>query len=115
MAETRRSKFISAIKKEYIVEIYFAVGKSGGGNNEIVYKAKVIDIRTDTDGINSPDKYLTPIEWRKDKNKIWIKIENIVPCKKLTTKDFIVAITGNVLSDSISNSQYHFGYIKKRV
>lgn len=114
MSEAKRSEFINAIKKEYVVEIYFAVGKNSGGNNDIKYKAEVIDIKTDGDKIPSPDKILTPDEWKNDRNKIWIMIKNINAIINPTTKDFIVASSGNILADSIAHSQYHFGYIKKK-
>ena len=114
MSEKRRVEFINAIKKEYVVQIYFAIGKKGGGNNDIQYRGKVVDIRTIADGIGSPDKTLTPDSWKDSRNKIWIKIRELAPCPELTANDFIVVSTGNVLAKAIANSQYHFGYIKKR-
>lgn len=114
MSENKRVEFINAIKKDYIVEIYFAIGKNSGGSNDIKYKAEVIDIKTDGDKIISPEKTLTPDEWRDDRNKIWIKIKNLKPIINSTTKDFIVASTGNLLANSIAHSQYHFGYIKRK-
>jgi hypothetical protein len=113
MSETKRVEFINAIKKDYIVEIYFAIGKSSGGNNDIKFKAEVIDVKTDGDKISAPEKILTPDEWKNDKNKIWIKVRCLKSITNPTTKDFIVASTGNILADSIAHSQYHFGYIKK--
>ena len=113
MSEKRRAEFVNTIKNDNVVKIYFAVGKGGGGSNEMEYQAEVIDIKTDAEGIGSPEKALTPDVWKDDKNKIWIKIRNIA-ITKLKTDDFIVQISKNILSKSIRNSQYHFGYIKKK-
>lgn len=114
MAETKRLKLINAIKNGFIVEMYFAVGKNSGGENQIIYRAEVLDIKTDSSGMSSPDKALTPDIWAEIHNKIWIKLKNIASQSKLTVEDFIVESSGNLLANSVSNSQYNFGYIKKR-
>jgi hypothetical protein len=114
MSEKRRAEFIGEIKNGNIVEIYFAIGKSSDGDNNIHFRAEVADIKTDGDGIPSPEKSLTPDEWKENRNKIWMKIKGLKPFKELTAKDFIVVSTKKVLADSISNSQFNFGYIKKK-
>lgn len=113
MSEKRRTEFLNEINNGNTVEVFFAIGKSGGGNNNIQYKAEVIDIKTDAEGIGSPEKILTPDIWKDDKKKIWIKIKNIVPTG-LKAEDFIVQETKKVLAKSIEKSQYHFGYIKRK-
>lgn len=112
MSEKQREKFINAIGNGYTVEMYFAVGKSSSGNNDIQYRAEIIDIRTDANGITSPEKLLTPQQWANDKNKIWIKIKDLQLFTNLTVHDFIVESSGKILANSIEHSQYHFGYIK---
>lgn len=114
MAEKKVLMFLNAIKQDKVVEIYFAIGKNGGGNKDIQYKAEVVDLKSNSVGILSPDKSLTPNEWKNDKKKIWIKITNIDPFTQLTTKEFIVVSTGNILADSIAHSQYQFGYAIKK-
>ena len=114
MSEKKRSEFINAIGKNQIVEIYFVIGKNSGGSNDIEYKGKVLDIYADAEGINSPEKQLTPLEWREDKNKIWIKISSLNACKYRKTNEFIVSSSNKTLSDSIAKSQYNFGYIERR-
>ena len=113
MSEKRRAEFINAIKNGNVVDIFFAVGKSGGGNNGIQYKAEVMDIKTDAEGIGSPDENLTPDLWKDANKKIWIKIRNILSTG-LKTNDFIVQSSKKVLAKSIEKSQYHFGYIKTK-
>lgn len=113
MSETRRCEFINAIKNGHIVLIFFAIGKNGGGNNDMEYMAEVQDIRTDKEGINSPEEILTPDEWKNENSKIWIKIKGISDTT-LKASDFMVQSTRNILSKSIGNSQYHFGYIIRK-
>lgn len=115
MSENKRAEFVNEIKSGNIVEIYFAIGKTSGGDNDIHFKADVVDIKTDGEGIPSPDKSLTPDEWKQNRNKIWIKIKNLNSFNKLTTKDFVVASSKKILADSISNSQFNFGYIIKKI
>lgn len=111
MAEVKRVEFINAIKKGNVVEMYFAVSKTNDGANKMIAVGEVQDIKTDKDGIGSPDNQLTPQYWIKDKNKIWIKLFNITYLDTLDCKDFKIATTGANLMDVISKSQYHFGYI----
>ncbi|NLZ34323.1 MAG: hypothetical protein GX889_05340 [Clostridiales bacterium] len=114
MAEKRRQEFLKEIKDGNIVEMYFAVSKGSGGENDIVYKGEVLDIKTEKEGLLSPDKLLTPEEWIDSEYKIWVKLKNLKPFDGLSANDFIIASTGNLLSDVITKSQYHFGYIKKK-
>lgn len=114
MSEKRRTQFINAINQNKVVKIYFAIGKSSRGSNEIEYNAEVIDIKTDSEVIPSPEKLLTPDEWKNDKNKIWIKIKSLHRFTRLTASDFVVESSGNMLANSIAHSQYHFGYIKEK-
>lgn len=114
MAKRKQLEFKKAIKNDYIVEMYFAIGKIVEGNNDIVYKANVIDIVSESDGISTPDDNFTPKEWRRLKNKIWIKINKLELLNNLTSHDFIISSTKRVLADVISRSQYHFGYIERK-
>lgn len=114
MSEEKIDQFLMAIKNKQQVEIVFVVGKNSGGDNEIKYKANVIDIKTDSNGMISPGEELTPDEWKKAKRKIWIRINTLLPFIGETTKNFIVESTGKELSDEIAKSYYHFGYIRKK-
>ncbi len=114
MSEKKRLLFLEEIEKNNIVEIYFAVGKGIDKINDIVFKGEVIDIKSDKEGVCSPDMNYTPSEWRNNNNKIWIKVKNLKPFDKLCAEDFIVESSGNVLKDIINRSQYQFGYIKRK-
>lgn len=114
MAPKRRKEFLEAISNNEIVEMYFVIGKGSNGNNDIQYKADVIDIETDANGLISPDKKLTPEQYIDENKKIWIKIYNLKKYTKLTTKDFVVNSTNNSLNESLKQSQHHFGYIRRK-
>ena len=94
--------------------MYFVIGKGSNGSNDIQYKAEVLDIDTDANGLTSPNKTLTPKEYINENKKIWIKIQNLKEFTKLTTKDFVVDSTNNSLDISLQHSQHHFGYIKSK-
>lgn len=113
MSKTKLKEFHEAINNGLCVEIYFAIGKTSGGNNDIQYMAEVIDIKSDPEGLNSPENELTPVEWQELNNKIWIKIQKIRHYFNQSVNDFVVVSSGNVLGQAIAKSQYQFGYIEK--
>ncbi|NAS19570.1 hypothetical protein GND98_017345 [Clostridium butyricum] len=114
MSSKRRKEFLEAINNNEIVEMYFVIGKGSNGNNDIQYKADVLDIETDANGLTSPNMKLTPQEYINENKKIWIKICNLKEFTKLTTKDFLVNSTNNSLDESLKKSQHHFGYIRRK-
>lgn len=113
MADKRQQEFSGVINAGYIVGIFFAIGKNGGGTNEVEYMAEVLEFESSHNKIMSPDKSLTPDEWKNDMRYIWIKIRNI-QVSEYKSKDFIVISSGKVLTESIKASEFHFGYVKKR-
>lgn len=108
------NEFEGAISRGETVEIYFVIGKGCNGTNDIKYKANVISIESDANGIFSPDTKLTPDEYKNENKKIWIKLENLKKFNKLSVEDFIIESTKKELKEAIENSQYHFGYIKRK-
>lgn len=113
MDKSKKKDFLRAINNRCIVEIFFAAGTGDGEKVEIEYTAKIIDINTDKEGMHSPDKSLTPINWVDDKNKLWIQIEELRPCTNFSVKDFVIASTGKQLAESIEHSAFPFGYVEK--
>ena len=113
IAKKQQEKFLKAINNGDLVEIYFAVGKTSCGNNDIMYKANVSDIRSDSEYFKTPDASLTPNEWEDLNSKIWIRISNIESFNDLSATDFIVESTGRILREVIDKSQYLFGYIRR--
>lgn len=114
MGKQKRKEFIDAINKGKTVEMYFIIGKGCNGSNEIQYKAKVLSIESDKNGMSTPDANLTPNQYKQEVKKIWIKITNLQVFNKLSVNDFIIASTKKDLKSTLENSQYHFGYIKKK-
>jgi len=76
-------------------------------------QTRVLEIQGDKNSMLSPDKKLTPQEWVNGPKKIWIKVGRIRACSSVTTDDFNVISSDRKLSESISKSQYNFGYIVK--
>lgn len=113
MAPKKLSEFNDAIERGDLVEIYFAIGNTGGGKNEMEYKASVLKVESEKDKTQSPDRSLTPNEFVNDLKYIWIEVNDIQKTS-LTTDDFIVISSANVLTKSIEKSQFHFGYIQKK-
>lgn len=112
MAPKKISEFNDAIERGYLVEICFAIGNSGG-KNKMEYKASVLKVESEKGKTQSPERSLTPNEFVNDLKYIWIEVNDIQKTS-LTTDDFIVISSGNVLTKSIEKSQFHFGYIQKK-
>ena len=111
MSPKRVAEYNEKIKLGKIVTILFAIGRSAGGNNDIMYKANVLEIRSFTEPQKLPS-HDYPSAWHGSAARIWIKIENLIPESKLTAGLFEITSSGMDLQQVINNSQYHFGYIK---
>ncbi len=94
------------------VKILFAIGNNAGGNNDIAYSAEVLDIESNQIPSPSPEKNAYPSIWDGEKARIWIKMRNIKIEKEITADKLVVNSTGALLKPIISNSQYHFGYVR---
>lgn len=114
IGKQKYKEFTDAINKGNTVEMFFIIGKGCNGTNNIEYRAEVLEIESDADGIYSPDVNLTPMEYKKENKKIWIKISNLQKVNELSVKDFVIASTKKDLKEAIEGSQYHFGYIKRK-
>lgn len=113
MSKSKLEYFKNKISIGETVKILFAVGANAGGNNDICYSAEVLDIKSDSSPIDAPEEAY-PSVWSNSKARIWIKIKNIEPETTLTADKLVVKSTGALLKTIISNSQYHFGYVKLR-
>lgn len=104
--------FKDAIKSGNKVSIYFVIGKSGGGFNEIEYKAQVLDIASLSGGMQTPDEYLTPDVWKTIENSIWIKINSLEKYNFKSVKDFEFVKNHKQLKDVLKTNSC-FGYIQE--
>jgi len=54
MAQERVAEFTAAVQRKQTVRVYFMVGASSGGSNEIEYVADLLDLKSSSDRIPSP-------------------------------------------------------------
>jgi len=110
MAKEKVNFYNKAIKLGKKVTMLFAIGKAAGGQNDIAYKANVLEVvsfkePTTIEGSDYPEV------WHGEKARVWVKIENLQPESTLTAKMFHFPSTGADLQQVINNSQCHFGYV----
>jgi 3'-phosphoadenosine 5'-phosphosulfate sulfotransferase (PAPS reductase)/FAD synthetase len=105
MSNKKINDFKNAIKSGNKVSIYFVIGKSGGGFNEIEYRAQVLDIASLSGGMKTPDERLTPDVWRNIENSIWIKISNLKEYNLKSVNDFEFIKNHKVLKDVLKTDK----------
>lgn len=110
MSQKRVDDYNKAIRLGKKVTLLFCIGEKAGGENDIAYKADVLEIVSfkQPSALSSNDY---PSLWHGETARIWIKIKNVQEENLLTAKLFEVTSTGADLQQVINNSQYHFGYI----
>lgn len=99
MAVGRREELIKAINNGKKVYIYFVIGKSGGGTNNIEYRAEIMDLDSVKGGMKTPDIEITPDLWKNEISTIWIKIRNLHKCNSKRVEDFQFVSNDKNLSD----------------
>ena len=97
---------IAAGKK---VKILFAVNNENF-DNDIAFSADVLEIYSAKLPVECPEEGL-PVEFDGEKARIWIKIANIYEETEINASMLRITSTGRDLKQTISNSQYHFGYV----
>lgn len=97
---------IAAGKK---VKILFAVNNENF-DNDIAFSADVLEIYSAKLPVECPEEGL-PAEFDGEKARIWIKIANIHDETQINASMLRITSTGRDLKQTISNSQYHFGYV----
>lgn len=112
ISKKKKEEIITAINSKKLVYIYFVIGKSGGGTNEIEYRAQIEEIESVKGGIKSPDVSKTPEPWKDEISTIWIKITNLQKNRVKKIEDFEFVSNGKALSE-VLNSNCCFGYIKE--
>jgi len=110
MSSKRVAAYNDAIKRGEKVTIIFAIGKSAGGDNDIAYKANVLEIKSFTEPKSLPHQDY-PSPWNGETARIWIKIADLQPETVLKARLFEITSSGMDLQQVINNSQYHFGYV----
>ncbi|MBE5991338.1 MAG: hypothetical protein E7247_02945 [Paenibacillaceae bacterium] len=110
MSKKQLEKFKKAIGNKERIYIYFVIGKSGGGINEIEFRAEVIDMASAKGGIKTPSEIETPKLWINDICTIWIKLIRLRRYNAKKADDFKFVSNGRPLSGSLK-SNCCFGYI----
>lgn len=110
MAVGRREELKKAINNGKRVYIYFVIGNSGGGENNIEYRAEVIDLESVKGGMKTPDVNITPDLWTNEISTIWIKIKNLHKHNTKRAEDFQFVSNEKNLSE-VLRSNCCFGYI----
>jgi hypothetical protein len=112
MSERMRCEFQDAIDYHYVLELYLAVGREGGGT-DIARKAEVGGIEISRAAILTPAPALTPEPWRSDVRCTWLKIRNLM-ATDVAADGLVVLSTGRRLSQALAQpGGYHFGYVKR--
>jgi hypothetical protein len=110
MSQKRVDEYNKAIKSGKKVTLIFAIGEKAGGENDIAYKADVMEIISFKQPETLPSNDY-PSLWHGESARIWIKLKNIQEENTLTARLFEVTSTGADLQQVINKSQYHFGYV----
>lgn len=93
-------------------EVYLLIAIADEDNN-IKYRARVLEIASSRDRINCPgDIAAVPREYGPDERaKIWLRLTDIEPETDIKAEMLTIPATGANLKHTISDSQYHFGYV----
>lgn len=109
MSQERVKYYNDKISKDKKVKILFAVNNENY-DNDIAFSADVIDIFSAKFPVICPGEGL-PSEFDGEKARIWIKLTNIQKETQINASMMKITSTGRDLKQTISNSQYHFGYV----
>ena len=82
-------------------------------DNDIKYRARVLEVVSSRDQSKCPgDVSAIPEEYGpEEKAKIWLRLTDIEPETDIKAEMLTITATGANLKQTISGSQYHFGYV----
>ena len=110
MSEARVNKYNELIEKGTPVRILFAINNEHF-DNDIAYSAKVERIVSAKIPEKCPDGSNYPAAFYGEHARIWVKLSNIRLETTITADMLKITSTGRSLKKTISDSQYHFGYV----
>ena len=110
MSEARVKQYNQKIQAGNRVRILFAI-HNDTYNNDIAFSANVEQIHSAKLPISCPDGNNYPPEFEGEQARIWLKLSHIQPETQITAEMLQITSTGRDLKQTISNSQYHFGYV----
>ena len=110
MSDTRVKRYNDRIKSEKSVKILFAINNEHY-DNDIAFSANVEEIFSAKTPVPCPDNTNYPTEFHGELARIWLKLSHICPETQITAEMLKITSTGRSLKQTISDSQYHFGYV----
>lgn len=110
MSEAKVKQYNDKIKSGKKVRILFAINNENY-NNDIAFSAEVEEIHSAKTPESCPDGLNYPLEFHGEQARIWVKLSNIKPETQITAEMLKITSTGRSLKQTISDSQYHFGYV----
>lgn len=109
MSQERVKYYNNKILEGKQINILFAINNENF-DNDIAFNADVLEIFSAKSPVKCPDEGL-PVEFDGEKARIWIKLANIHEETQINASMMQITSTGRDLKQTISNSQYHFGYV----
>ena len=110
MSEARVKQYNEKIRSGKSVRILFAINNENF-DNDIAFSAEVKEISSSKNPEACPDGLNYPVEFHGDKARIWVKLSGITLENRVTADMLKITSTGRSLKQTISDSQYHFGYV----
>lgn len=110
MSDAKVKAYNSRIRSGKKTRILFAINNENY-DNDIAFSANVEEIFSAKDAVPCPDGDNYPVEFSGERAKIWLKLSNLKPEHKIMAEMLKITSTGRSLKQTISNSQYHFGYV----
>lgn len=110
MSAERIRYYNRKIKEGVKVRILFAINNENY-DNDIAFSADVLEVYSEKLPVGCPEDNAYPPAYDNEKARIWIKLKRIEEEKKINASMLQITSTGRDLKQTISNAQYHFGYV----
>lgn len=110
MSDARVKQYNDKIKSGKNVKILFAINNENY-DNDIAFSATVEEIYSTKIPRPCPDGLNYPSAFHGEQARIWVKLSHIEPETQITADMLKITSTGRSLKQTISDSQYHFGYV----
>lgn len=110
MSLNRVQHYNEIIKSGKSVRILFAINNTNY-DNDIAFSADVMEVFSAKMPESCPENDAYPVEFDGEKARIWIKLKNLTEETAINASMLQITSTGRDLKHTISNAQYHFGYV----
>lgn len=110
MSQKRIDYYNKKIEARESVKMLFAVNNENY-NNDIAFSADVLKVFSAKIPESCPEDNAYPAQFGNEKARIWIKLANITNETGINASMLQITSTGRDLKQTISNAQYHFGYV----